>query len=251
MKRLLYPVFVSACLGLVSCTPYRLPSFSSQQWHVDAHSGNAISTGGLEFGFGSEWMITDTTLIQTSEQMERYSKLPSYLAKGIAEFSEIEVDSIYFYNPHRGLLFASYRQVKPLKPTSEIYLNDEGSVYSKEYAHLFGALNTYIEDDGWENGPANTVYVNVRYTPRAKRLVLLHRIPYRGNNLAIFHICATNARKGKWWEGYPPGTFWNIDLGDAANIECIAAFLHSSRSEAVANLRLGMDNYDRSTTKSK
>ena len=97
----------------------------------------------------------------------------------------------------------------------------------------------------------NTVYVNVRYTPRAKRLVLLHRIPSRGNNLAIFHICATNAREGKWWEGYPPGTFWNIDLGDADNIECIAAFLHSSRSEAVANLRLGMDNYDRSTTKSK
>ncbi|TGG36691.1 hypothetical protein EZ315_12720 [Duncaniella freteri] len=42
----------------------RLPPFSSESWHIDSYSGNAKSNTGLEFGFGCEWMITDTALIQ-------------------------------------------------------------------------------------------------------------------------------------------------------------------------------------------
>lgn len=243
MRQLLHTVFVFACLGLASCTTPKLPLFSSQRWYVDSYSGNAISTSGLELGFGSEWMVTDTTLIQTPEQMAKYPKLSSYLAKGIAEFSEITVDSIYFYNPHRGLLFVSYHQARPLKPTAEIYLySDTTPVYSKEYARVFGELTTYIDDDGWENGPTHSVYSNVRYKPHDKQLILLQRIPYNGKDIAIFQICTTKPPKGKWLKDYPPGTFWNTDLGNTNNIESVALFLQSSRTMAVSNLKLSLTN---------
>ncbi len=225
------------CVFLASCTAtHTLPPFSSQRWHVDPRSGNAVSTSGVELGFGSEWMVTDTTLMQTPAQLASYPKLPSHLAKGIAQFQEIAVDSIYFYNPHRGLLFVRYHQEKPLKPTSEIQLfDDSAQVYSREYANMFGDLTTHIEDDGWENGPSTSVYSNVRYRPGRRQLVMLQRLP---GGIAVIQICATNPRKGKWWEDYPPGTLWNIDLGDPASVEHIATFLQSSRTLAVSNLRL-------------
>lgn len=215
-----------------------MPLFSTQHWHIDS-LGNAKSSSGLEFGFGSEWMVTDTALIQTPEKMCSYSKLSSFLAKGMGQFREIAVDSIYFYNPARGLLFVAYHQVKPLKPTVEVSLhNDTIPVYSKEYARIFGVMNTYIDDKGWENGPVNSVYSNVRYNVKAKQFVLLQRIPYRGGNIAVFHICATIPKKGKWWEEYPSNIFWSTDLGNLDNIEKVASFLHSSRTVAVANLLL-------------
>ena len=70
-------------------------------------------------------MITDTALIQTSEQIASFPKLAEYLTQGIRQFPEITVDSIYFYNPARGLLFVSYHQNKPLKPNTEITLYND------------------------------------------------------------------------------------------------------------------------------
>lgn len=236
-KVIFYIMIMSA--ALVSCTAHKLLTFSAQRWHVDACSGNARSSGGLELGFGSEWMVTDTTLIQTPQQMARYPKLSQFLAKGIAQFPEIAVDSIYFYNPHRGLLFVKYHQVKPLKPTSEISLYDGVTpVYSKEYSLIFGDQTTYIDPDGWERGPENSVYSNVRYCHSGKYAVQLLRIPYAGNDIAVISIYSPIPKKGKWWEEYPPGTFSGRDPGNGGNIERIALALHSSRTLAVENLRL-------------
>ncbi len=243
MKKLLYLFFFIPFIGLLSCkTAYHLPSFSSQRWHVDSYSGNAVSTSGLEFGFGSEWMLTDTTLIQTPEQMNEYSKLEPYLAKALSEFKEITVDSIYFYNPHRGLLFVEYHQEKPLMPTSEIMLcKDLSGVYSPEFTRLFGIQVPYDkEDGGWESGgPSKSVYSNVRFKPKKKELILLQRIPYRGKNIAVLQIHKTNEKKGKWWEEYPRGTFSSTDFGDLNNIGTISHILQSSRTCAVVNLTLG------------
>ncbi len=226
---------------LTSCTAHKLPAFSNQQWRVDAYSGHAVSSSGQELAFGSEWMITDTTLMQTSEQIAHFPRLASHLTNGIAQFPEIEVDSVLFYNPHRGLLFVTYHQVKPLKPTSEIYLYDDSTgAYSKEYAELFGIQYTSIDDDGWENGPTNSTYTNVHYRPKKKQVILLLRIPFKDNNIAILQIGATNAKKGKWWEDYPAGTLWNIDLGNTDNIERISTLLQSSRNLAVENLKLAL-----------
>ncbi len=235
-------IFLSVCGCLTSCKSYQLPPFSGQRWHVDRYSGNALSTAGLELAFGSEWMVTDTSLIQTSEQVADYPKLSSHLAKGIAKFPEIAVDSVLFYNPHRGLLFVTYHQVKPLKPTSEISVyKDLTGLYSTEYAGIFGNATTHIDDSGWENGPAESVYSNVRYSLRDKRMVLLQRIP-GDPGIAVFQICVTIPKRGKWWEEYPRGTFWNIDLGNLENIEQISYFLQSSRTLAVSNLKLVLAN---------
>lgn len=232
-----------AALGvcLASCTVHRLPPFSSQQWHVDTYSGNAVGSSGLEFAFGSEWMITDTTLMQNPGQLARYPKLSSYLAKAIAQFDGIEVDSIYFYNPHRNLLFAAYHQTKPLKPTSEISLVDESEfVYSREYSRIFGKITTHIDDDGWENGPSGSVYSNVRYLPRNKQLVMLQRIPSGEKNIAVFQILTSIPKRGKWWEEYPRGTFANFDPGNPDNIEKISLIVQSWRNVAVSNLQLAL-----------
>lgn len=234
-------LIAGAALFLASCSTHKLPAFSNQQWHVDAYSGNALSTSGLELAFGSEWMITDTTLMQSLRQIEVFPKLSEHLAHVIARFPEIEVDSILFYNPHRGLLFTTYHQVKPLKPTSEIYLPDETSeAYSEEYARIFGNQYTSIDDSGWENGPTNSVYTNVGYRPKDKRIVLLLRIPYNDQNIAIFQILASIPKCGKWWEMYPRGTFMNVDFGNSDNIEKISNLLHWSRNTAVENLRLSL-----------
>ena len=240
MKKFSY-IIAATGLCLVSCTTHKLPAFSNQQWHVDTSSGNAVSNSGLELAFGSEWMITDTTLMQTSERIADFPKLSEHLANGIVQFPEIAVDSILFYNPHRGLLFTTYHQVKPLKPTSEIYLYDDTTgVYSKEYARIFGNQYISIDDTGWEDGPTISVYTNVHYSPKDKRVVLLQRIPYNGNNIAVFQIWATNAKRGKWWEDYPLGTFLNIDLGNTDNIERISNLLQSSRNLAVENLKISL-----------
>lgn len=232
-------IILAVGLCLASCSTHKLPAFSNQQWHVDSYTGHAVSSGGLELAFGSEWMITDTTLMHTPGRIADFPKLPEHLANGIAQFPEIAVDSILFYNPHRGLLFTTYHQVKPLKPTSEIYLYDDTTgVYSKEYARIFGNQYTSIDDSGWEEGPTTSVYNNVHYRPKDKRVILLQRIPYNGTNIAVFQIWATNAKKGKWWENYPLGTFWNIDLGNTDNIERIANLLQSSRNLAVENLKI-------------
>lgn len=224
---------------LSACGTHTLPAFSSQKWHVDSYSGHAVSTSGNELAFGSEWMVTDTTLMQTPEQIANFPKLSEHLAKGLAQFPEIAVDSILFYNPHRGLLFATYHQVKPLKPTSEIYLYDETTgAYSKEYARIFGRQYTSIDESGWEEGPTNSVYTNVCYRPKDKRIVMLQRIPFKAGNIAVFQISETNAKKGRWWENYAPGTFWNINIGDPENIERISQYLQSSRNLAVENLNL-------------
>lgn len=234
-------LIAGACLGLASCTTKILPPFSTQKWFVDSYSGNAVSNSGLELSFGSEWMITDSTLMQSHCDLAVFPKLSEHLVDGIAQFPEIEVDSILFYNPHRGLLFTTYHQVRPLKPTSEIYLYDETTgAYSIEYARLFGRQYTAIDDSGWENGPTNSVYTNVHYRPKEKRIVLLQRIPYNGHNIAVFQICRTIPKGGKWRENYPAGTFWNTDLGDTDNIERIANMLHSSRNLAVENLKLSL-----------
>lgn len=88
-----------------------------------------------------------------------------FLAKGLRKFPEIVVNSIYVYNLSRKLLFVEYHQVKPLKPTAEVFLYD-GSilVYGKDHARIFGIVGTYIEDKGWENGPENAVYSNQHYS---------------------------------------------------------------------------------------
>lgn len=216
----------------------KLPPFSKQVWHVDPYNGHAISSSGLELGFGFEWMVTDTILFQTPAQISSYPKLAHYLANGISQFPELAVDSIYFYNPYRGLLFATYHQIKPLKPTIEISLyNDSTPVYSKEYARIFGDIDTYVEDTGWENGPESSVYSNMHYSKKNRQFVLLQRIPYNGMDIAVFHICSTKPKKRKWWEDYPYYIFWNTDLGNTDNIEHIASYLHSARTVAVANLR--------------
>lgn len=230
-------IFILAIALLTSCTTATLAPFSGQSWHVDAYTGKAVSDRGMELAFGSEWMICDTTLIQSAEQLSAYPKLEKHLAKGIAEFPEIIVDSIYFYNPARGLLFASYHHIRPLKPNSEIYLyNDTDQVYSKEYARIFGQMTTAIDDDGWEDGPQNSVYTNTRYRPDKKQLVLLHRIPYHGSCLAIFQVCHSKSKHWNWNQGYPPGTLWNIDLGDPDNLMIITAFIQAARTTAVSNL---------------
>lgn len=191
------------------------------------------------FGFGSEWLIRDTTLIQTPTQMQKYPKLESYLAKAISQFPEISIDSIYFYNPARGLLFASYHQEKALKPTAEIELyNDTAPCYSKDYSRIFGNMTTNVDGAGWEIGPVESVYTNLHYSPKGKEVVLLQRIPYNENSIAVYHIRATRPRKGKWWNDYPRGMFWETDLGNTDNLEIISSFLHSSRTTAVSNLNL-------------
>ncbi|MCM1451509.1 MAG: hypothetical protein NC102_04585 [Clostridium sp.] len=206
---------------------------------MDSSSGHAISTSGLELAFGSDWQVTDRTLMQSHEQISEYPKLEEHLAKGVAQFSEIVVDSVLFYNPHRGVLFVTYHQAKPLKPTSEISLYDEAAeVHSKEHARVFGMQSTYIDDDGWENGPTNSVYTNVHYRPKDKCAVLLQRIPFGGSNIAAIQILKTIPKKGNWWTDYPRGTFCNIDLGNPDNIEHLSLFLLSSRTLAVENLKL-------------
>ncbi len=238
-------LLMAAVLSLASCSTHKLPAFSNQQWHVDDYSGNAVSTSGLELAFGSEWMIRDTTLMQSSGQIGAFSKLEKHLTTGIAQFPEIEVDSILFYQPDRGLLFTTYHQIKPLKPTSEIYLYDETTgAYSKEYARIFGEQYTAIDDSGWENGPTNSVYTNVNYRPKEKRIVLLQRIPYKGTDIAVFQIWATIPKKGKWWEEYPPGTLCSIDLGNTDNLETISNILQWSRNTAVENLKLSLSKQD-------
>lgn len=224
---------------LTSCTTNKLPIFSNQTWHIDHISGNAVSSSGMKFGFGSEWLIRDTTLIQTSTQMQKYPKLESYLAKIISEFPEISIDSIYFFNPARRLLFAAYHQEKALKPTTEIKLyNDTASYYIKDYARIFGDMTTYIEDTGWKTGPEESVYTNIHYNPKGKELVLLQRVPYKGHNIAVFHIWATIPKKGKWWNDYPRGMFRSTDLGNPDNMEIISSFILESRTTAVSNLNL-------------
>ena len=226
-------------LSLVSCSTHKLPAFSNQQWHVDAYSGNVVGTSGLELAFGNEWMIRDTTLFQSLSQIEDFHKLSGHLSNGIARFPEIKVDSILFYQPDRRLLFTTYHQVKPLKPTSEIYLYDETSgAYSTEYTRIFGKQYTSIDDSGWENGPTNSAYTNVCYDPQNKRIVLLQRFPYKDQNIAIFQIWETIPKGGKWWEDYPRGTFLNVDLGNSNNIETISNLLQWSRNTVVENLRL-------------
>ncbi len=234
-------VTIVITLFLGSCSTHKLPTFSNQQWHVDAYTGNAISTSGLELAFGCEWMIRDTTLMQSLRQIEVFPKLSDHLANGIARFSEIEIDSIFFYQPDRGLLFTTYHQIKPLKPTSEICLYaDNTGAYSEEYARIFGNQYTAIDDSGWESGPTNSVYTNVRYNPKDKYFVLLQRIPYKGKDLAIFQIWATIPKRGKWWEDYPPGTFLRSDFGNTDNIETISNILQWSRNTAVENLSLSL-----------
>ena len=232
---------IVCCIGLIlaSCATQILPPFSSEKWHIDQYSGNAKSNSGLELGFGSEWMITDTTLIQSAEQVAKYPRLAGYLNRGISRFPEITVDSICFYNPARGLLFVFYHQNKPLKPTAEITLYaDSMAVYSKETTRLFGWMNTCIDDDSWENGPIKSVYSNFHYDKGDRQFVFLQRIPYKDTNIAVFHICSTRPKKGKWWEDYPRGVFWNVDLGNTDNIELISAYLNSARTVAVSNLQI-------------
>lgn len=223
---------------LASCSTHKLPAFSNQQWHIDTYSGNAVSSSGIEVAFGSEWMVTDTTLMQTSAQVAGFPKLASHLADGIARFPEIEVDSVLFYNPNRRLLFVTYHQIKPLKPTSEIFLYDgTTAVYSEEFARLFGLHDTSVDDTGWENGPTNSVYSNVRYIPGHRQLVQLQRIPGK-DNIAVFQIWTTDVKSGNWMANYPPGSMNYISLGHAGNIERISAAIQSSRNLAVENLKL-------------
>lgn len=240
IKHLVFYI-VGLLLSLASCKTHQLPAFSDQQWHVDSFSGNAVSTEGLELAFGSEWMITDTTLIQTDAQLLRYPELSSYLAKGMEHFPEIAVDSLLFYNQSRRLLFFTYHQVKPLKPLSEIYLyNESGGVYSTEYARIFGEQYIYIDDSGWEAGPTNSVYVNASYHPKDKQLVLLQRIPYNNLNIAVLEICSTIPRGDKWLYQYPRYTFFETDLGK--NIVKIASIIEDSKNRAVENLKLALKN---------
>ena len=240
MKQILIYI-VCLVAALSSCTANKIPAFSNQTWHIDHISGNAVSSSGMKFSFGSEWLIRDTTLIQTPTQMQKYPKLESYLAKVISQFPEIAIDSIYFFNPARSLLFAAYHQEKELKPTSEIKLyNDSVTYYIKDYAHVFGNMTTHIEDTGWETGPVESVYTNLHYNPKGKEVVLLQRIPFKGHNIAVFHIWATIPMKGKWWIDYPRGMFRTTDLGNTDNLETISLFLQSSRTTAVSNLNLAL-----------
>ena len=240
MKQIfLYIICLVAVLS--SCTTNKIPAFSNQTWHIDHISGNAVSSSGMKFSFGSEWLIRDTTLIQTPMQMQKYPKLESYLAKVISQFPEIVIDSIYFFNPARRLLFATYHQDKALKPTGEIKLyNDSVSYYMKDYARIFGDMTTNIDDTGWETDPVESVYTNLHYNPKGKEVVLLQRIPFKGHNIAVYHIWATIPTKGKWWIDYPRGMFRTTDLGNIDNLETISLFLQSSRTTAVSNLNLAL-----------
>lgn len=227
---------IEACLA--SCSTHKLPPFSSQEWLVDPYSGNAVSTSGLELAFGSEWMIMDTTLMQSPQHIAGYPELSAHLANGIAQFPEIKVDSILFYNPHRRLLFVSYHQFKPLKPTSEITLYEEnGRAYSEEYARLFGNMTTYIDDSMWENGPINSAYINMRYIPGKKLLAVLTRFP-GDENIAVLQVRSINQKAKKWSANYPAGTIMYIDLGNLSKFEQVSSFLQSSRNLAVENLKL-------------
>lgn len=114
MRYLLF--YLQFALWLMSCSTHHLPQFTAERWHVDTSTGHAVSTSGQELAFGGEWMITPNTLIFTAEQMDDYPKLSTYLADGVAQFNEIEVDSVLFYHPHRGLLFVEYHQINHCGP---------------------------------------------------------------------------------------------------------------------------------------
>ncbi|MDE6577605.1 MAG: hypothetical protein K2J82_11040 [Muribaculaceae bacterium] len=233
----------SSSQGIFKGNKSGLLPFSGEVWRINSRNGNAISTSGLELGFGCKWMVTDTTLLQTPEQISSYPKFAEFLKKGIRRFPEIMVDSILFYHLERGLLFAEYHQVKPLKPTSEISLyNDSIPVYSKDWARIFGIMYTCVNDNFWEKGPEEgTVFTNLRYSQKDKQFVLLQRIPYKGRNIAVFHICSTIPRKGKWWEEYPYCIFSQTDYGNTDNIDLISVYLNSARTVAVDNLKLSQN----------
>ncbi len=232
-------IIIAAALGLASCSSPRLPMFSTQKWHVDSYSGHAVNTAGQELAFGCEWWIADTALIQTREQLAVYPKLEGFLAKNIAQFPEIEVDSILFFNPARGLLFVNYHPVKSLRPTAETYLYDEsGSVYSEEYARLFGMRYRYVDESGWEDVPTKSVYTNIKFLPGKRQLILLHRLPSKKGNIAVFNFMVTKPGRGKWWEEYPRGTFTTVDLKNPEGLYSISHFIHSSGNLAVENMKV-------------
>ncbi|MDE5997338.1 MAG: hypothetical protein K2G77_03900, partial [Muribaculaceae bacterium] len=120
------------------------------------------------------------------------------------KFPEIVVDSIYFYNLSRGLLFVEYHQAKPLKPSAEISLyTDSIPVYSKEHARIYGIVDTHIEDKGWENGPESSVYSNIHYSKKDRQFILLQRIPYNERNIAFFISAPRFLRKGNGGRNIP------------------------------------------------
>ena len=110
----------------------------------------------------------------------------------------------------------------------------------KDYARIFGDMTTDIDDTGWETDPVESVYTNLHYNPKGKEVVLLQRIPFKGHNIAVYHIWATIPTKGKWWIDYPRGMFRTTDLGNIDNLETMSLFLQSSRTTAVSNLNLAL-----------
>lgn len=242
MKRV-NKLLIGISLLCASCASTNLPPFSSQSWHIDTKSGHAVSDRGTELAFGSDWMITDTALIQSDEQVATYPKLATYLAAGLSTFNEIAIDSVLFYHPSRGLLFATYHQTVPLKPAAEIAAYNEGeNAYSKEYARIFGHIYTHIDDTGWEAGPDSTVFSNTRYNAKRKQFVMLQRLPNAAADIAVFVFRTQLPKKGKWWEEYPRGTFWRLDPGESDNLERISTFIHFTRSLAVENLKITSRN---------
>lgn len=165
---------VSALL-LASCRSVTLPPFSEQQWHIDKYSGHAVSNAGMELAFGSEWLVTDTTLVQNDGQLNQYQALRPYLKDALDLFPEITVDSILFYNPHRGLVFALYHQDKPMKPVTQIIdnKNQDNCDWLRQHNNVYGTLSAYIEDGEWEAGPETSVFTNLRYKRRKKLIVQL------------------------------------------------------------------------------
>lgn len=240
MRKFVTLVAIVLTLLLASCSSVTLPPFSAQNWHIDKYSGHAVSNDGMDLAFGSEWLVTDTTLIQNDECFTRYPALRPYLNDALGLFPEISVDSILFYNPHRGLVFALYHQEKPMKPVTQIFdnKNQDNCDWLRQYNSVYGTVESYIEDGEWESGPVMSVFTNLRYNRHKKLVVQLQRVPYCGQDLAIFSIYRTRPKNFRR-EDFPGYPFWNRDLGDFENFEVIGNVLHNGRTHAIENLRLG------------
>lgn len=232
---------------LTSCHSAKLLTFSGRTWRMSGIN-HAVSNDGMELSFGSPWLLTNMDmLIQSEEEIEAYPEMKVHLRKAFSLYPEIEVDSIYFYNPARKLVFASYHQRKPLKPITELCEAPEEkdldgkNTYEKMkpyYDEVFGRTYAWSDIDGWQKGPTQSVYFNLRKNKRDKLMVQLQRLPYNDGSLAIFSILQTEPKKYHS-ENFPMNPYWKYDINELETIELISFWLHGSQTYAIDNLRLG------------
>lgn len=226
----IYFLIVAFSLWLTSCSGIKDVPFTVDLWKVNLTKGSIENKDcSCCFTLCSNYVEPDVTIISDEIEVREYNHLKSYL-NNICSKLEVRCDSILFYLPTQGLMVTKITEDKLWKPGALSANNMDEQTYT--------SWIRYDDMEVWRRKD-NEIYTNIILDKRAKQLLIVDRLTYRGQDLALIRIIQTQTPKFRSI-GLPSEAGTWVDVTNYTSLEPVANWIEGHRKFAFENYKIGI-----------